>query len=72
MTIFNRSSVGCNAATIGPIQKENISVRHPGVVSAIHACLMAYTQVGDAVMIQKPVYHPFANAINKLETQTRQ
>jgi cysteine-S-conjugate beta-lyase len=47
------------------IQKENISTT-PGVVSAIHACLMAYTQVGDAVMIQKPVYHPFANAINKL------
>ena len=48
------------------IQKENISTT-PGVVSAIHACLMAYTQEGDAVMIQKPVYHPFANAINKLK-----
>lgn len=48
------------------IQKEHISTT-PGVVSAIHACLMAYTQEGDAVMIQKPVYHPFANAINKLK-----
>ena len=48
------------------IEKEWISTT-PGVVSAIHACLQAFTQVGDAVMIQKPVYHPFAHAINGLD-----
>jgi cysteine-S-conjugate beta-lyase len=48
------------------IDKEWISTT-PGVVSAIHACLMAFTQKGDSVMIQKPVYHPFANAINRLQ-----
>lgn len=47
------------------IKKEWISTT-PGVVSAIHACLMAFTQPGDAVMIQKPVYHPFSNSINRL------
>jgi cysteine-S-conjugate beta-lyase len=48
------------------IQKEWISTS-PGVVSAIHACILAFTQLGDAVMIQKPVYHPFAHSINSLE-----
>lgn len=48
------------------IEKEWISTT-PGVVSAIHACIQAFTQLGDAVMIQKPVYHPFAHAINGLE-----
>ncbi|MDP3305896.1 MAG: MalY/PatB family protein [Erysipelotrichaceae bacterium] len=48
------------------IEKEWISTT-PGVVSAIHACIQAFTQLGDAVMIQKPVYHPFAHAINVLE-----
>lgn len=48
------------------IKQEWISTT-PGVVSAIHACLIAFTQVGDAVMIQKPVYHPFAYAVNGLE-----
>lgn len=48
------------------IEKDWISTT-PGVVSAIHACIQAFTQPGDAVMIQKPVYHPFAFAINGLE-----
>ncbi len=48
------------------ILKEWISTS-PGVVSAIHACILAFTQLGDAVMIQKPVYHPFAHSINSLE-----
>lgn len=48
------------------IEKSWISTT-PGVVSAIHACLMAYTQPEDAVMIQKPVYHPFSNSINRLK-----
>jgi len=48
------------------INKQWIS-NSPGVVSAIHGCLLAFTQPNDAVMIQKPVYHPFANSINSLQ-----
>lgn len=36
----------------------------PGVVPAINLAMHAYTSPGDAVLIQPPVYPPFANAIN--------
>lgn len=38
-------------------------VKTPGVVFAIATAIRAFTQKGDAVMIQKPVYHPFENTI---------
>lgn len=42
----------------------------PGVVFAIAMSLQAYTEVGDAILIQEPVYHPFRITIedNKRET----
>jgi len=35
----------------------------PGVVPAINLALHAFTNLGDAVLIQPPVYPPFANAV---------
>ncbi len=36
----------------------------PGVVAAVNTAVRAYTDLGDGVIIQPPVYYPFANAIN--------
>lgn len=38
-------------------------VKTPGVVFAITAAIRAFTEEGDAVLIQQPVYYPFARAI---------
>jgi len=35
----------------------------PGVVPALNLAMQAYTKPGDAVLIQPPVYPPFANAV---------
>lgn len=45
------------------IQKEWI-LTTPGVVFALAAAVRAYTEKGDAVLIQRPVYYPFSNVIN--------
>ncbi len=34
-------------------------IKTPGVVFALSVCIRAYTDPGDAVMIQEPVYYPF-------------
>lgn len=38
-------------------------LRTPGIVYAVNAAIEAYTNKGDAVLIQSPVYHPFAHSI---------
>jgi cystathionine beta-lyase len=38
-------------------------IKTPGVVFAIYAAIRALTQEGDAVLIQQPVYYPFAEAV---------
>lgn len=35
----------------------------PGVVSGLHAAIDAFTKVGDKIIIQPPVYHPFFSTI---------
>ncbi len=40
-------------------------VKTPGVVFAICQAINAFTEVGDAVMIQRPVYYPFFESIEK-------
>ncbi len=35
----------------------------PGIVPALNFCVRAFTEPGDAVIIQTPVYHPFYYAI---------
>ena len=38
-------------------------VKTPGVVFALAQAIRAFTQVGDAVLIQQPVYYPFSEVI---------
>lgn len=38
-------------------------VKSPGVVFAINCAIRAFTEPGDAVLIQEPVYYPFRQAI---------
>jgi cystathionine beta-lyase len=38
-------------------------VKTPGVVFALNVAIRAYTNAGDAVMIQPPVYYPFSEAV---------
>ena len=45
--------------------KEEWLVCTPGVVYGFSAAINALTQEGDAVMIQQPVYYPFAGAIRE-------
>lgn len=46
------------------IEKEWL-VKTPGVVFALSVALRAFTNPGDAVIIQPPVYHPFRRAIER-------
>ena len=40
-------------------------VQTPGVVNAIYTAVRTFTEPGDAVMIQQPVYYPFQAAIER-------
>ncbi|MES1982383.1 MAG: PatB family C-S lyase [Pseudomonadota bacterium] len=46
------------------IQREWI-VMCPGVVPSLHAAILAYTQPGDGVIIQPPVYAPFFSSVEQ-------
>lgn len=43
--------------------QEDWIVRVPGVVFALSAAINTYTKPGNAVLIQRPVYHPFASVV---------
>ena len=43
--------------------KEEWLLRTPGVVFAFSIAVQAYTQPGESVIIQNPVYYPFSNAV---------
>ncbi len=45
-------------------------MRTPGVVYAVSAAISAFTEKGDAVLIQSPVYHPFAHSIEGSSRRT--
>ena len=45
------------------VKKEWI-VPTPGVVPGLHLCVRRFTKPGDKVLIQPPVYHPFAHSID--------
>lgn len=45
------------------VEKEWL-VKSPGIVFAIATAVKAYTQAGDGVMIQNPVYHPFSHVVH--------
>jgi cystathionine beta-lyase len=44
-------------------------VKAPGIVFAAAVAVRAYTNEGDGVMIQRPVYHPFGHIINDNKRQ---
>lgn len=44
------------------IEKEWITCT-PGIVPAINIAVMSLTELGDEIIIQPPVYHPFFNAV---------
>lgn len=44
-------------------------VTTPGVVFAIAIAIRAFTQTGDAILIQQPVYYPFANKVTENDRQ---
>jgi len=46
------------------VQKDWI-VFSPGVVPALNMAVLAYTQPGDSIIIQPPVYFPFMSAVEK-------
>jgi cystathionine beta-lyase len=39
--------------------------RAPGVVPALNLCVNAFTQPGDGVLVQTPVYYPFFHAVER-------
>lgn len=45
-----------------PIEKEWIYFS-PGIVPALNLCTLAYTQPGDKIIVQPPVYFPFFSAV---------
>ncbi len=47
--------------------KQSWLVKTPGVVFALAMAVKAYTQKGDAVLIQQPVYYPFTEVIEDNE-----
>lgn len=44
--------------------REDWLVRTPGVVTALALAVKAYTEPGEAVLIQQPVYYPFSEVIS--------
>ena len=44
-------------------------VTTPGVVFAIAIAIRAFKQKGDAILIQQPVYYPFANKVTENDRQ---
>jgi cysteine-S-conjugate beta-lyase len=47
------------------IEKEHIKFS-PGVVPALYASVLAFTQPGDKVIVQPPVYYPFFSSVKEL------
>lgn len=45
--------------------EQNWLVKTPGIVNAIHIAVRALTEPGDSVLIQQPVYYPFASAVKQ-------
>lgn len=70
--IFGYSEVGTEYFEIvagwmekhhGWMPRENWLIKTPGVVFALAMAVKAYTNEGDSVLIQQPVYYPFSEVI---------
>ena len=44
-------------------------IKTPGVVFALAMAVKAFTEAGDCVLIQQPVYYPFANKVTENDRQ---
>jgi cysteine-S-conjugate beta-lyase len=44
-------------------------IHSPGVVTSVNASILAFTDVGDKVLLQTPIYYPFYSSINDNERQ---
>ncbi len=59
----NEAIVGWQSRRSGFEAKPEWITTITGVVAAVNAAIQAYTNEGDGVIIQSPVYYPFANQI---------
>ena len=60
---YRASVVNWMAARHGWQVRPDWIVPIPGVVFGLAMCVRAFTEPGDAVLIQPPVYYPFANVV---------
>lgn len=44
-------------------------VHSPGVVTSVNASILAFTDIGDKVLMQTPIYYPFYSSINDNKRQ---
>lgn len=60
---YFQAAAGWYGKNFGWEVKRNWLVKTPGVVFAIAAAIRAFTEEGDAVLLQQPVYYPFGEAV---------
>ena len=60
---YDRAVINWFATHFGFESKAEWIVKVPGVVFALAQAVKAFTQEGEAVMVQRPVYNPFVTAI---------
>ena len=67
-TLLPKSALECVVAWCSKRYRWTLSPSHlsfsPGVVTALNVAIQAYTNPGDRVVIQAPVYPPFFSAVN--------
>ena len=60
---YNQAVQNWFAGNFGFETKSKWLVKTPGVVNALAMAVRAFTQKGDSIIVQRPVYHPFENVI---------
>ncbi|MCP4416334.1 MAG: pyridoxal phosphate-dependent aminotransferase [Chloroflexi bacterium] len=60
---YYEAVIGWFARRYGRSIQRDWIVLTPGVVPALNMLIQTFTQPGDKVLIQRPVYHPFTNSI---------
>lgn len=61
---YNNAIIGWFKRRMGWEIKPDELIYFPGTVEAIKQTILAFTEPGDGVIIQRPVYPPFAHVIN--------
>ncbi len=60
---YREAAVGWQARRFGWQAKPEWLTQSPGVISALNIAIQAFTQPGDHVLVQTPVYHHFINDV---------